>query len=63
MRPGLSAGSRTLSGKLHVWRRPSWDLFSVDEEREEEEAMQDESGSRTMDGTLRKKRGKAALRE
>jgi len=63
MRPGLSAGSRTLSGKLHVWRRPSWDLFSVDEEREEEEAMQDASGSRTMDGTLRKKRGKAMLRE
>lgn len=63
MRPGLSAGSRTLSGKLHVWRRPSWDLFSVDEEREEEEALQDESGSRTMDGTLRKKRGKAVLRE
>lgn len=63
MRPGLSSGSRTLSGKLHVWRRPSWDLFSVDEEREEEEAMQDEGGSRTMDGTLRKKRGKAALRE
>jgi hypothetical protein len=62
VRPGLSAGSRTLSGKLHVWRRPSWDLFSVDEEREEE-AMHDESGGRTMDGTLRKKRGKATLRE
>jgi len=62
MRPGLSAGSRTLSGKLHVWRRPSWDLFSVDEEREAE-AMQDENGARTMDGTLRKKRGKAMLRE
>jgi hypothetical protein len=62
MRPGLSAGSRTLSGKLHVWRRPSWDLFSVDEEREEE-AMHDESGGRTMDGTLRKKKGKAVLRE
>lgn len=61
MRPGLSAGSRTLSGKLHVWRRPSWDLFSVDEERDEE-AVQDESAGRGKDGTLRKKKGKEALR-
>jgi hypothetical protein len=61
MRPGLSAGSRTLSGKPHVWRRPSWDLFSVDEEREEE-AMQDESAGRSMDGTLRKKKGREQLR-
>jgi len=62
MRPGLSAGSRTLSGKLHVWRRPSWDLFSVDEERDEE-AVQDESAGRGRDGTLRKKKGKEVLRE
>jgi hypothetical protein len=61
MRPGLSAGSRTLSGKPHVWRRPSWDLFSVDEERDEE-AMQDESVGRSMDGTLRKKQGREQLR-
>lgn len=61
MRPGLSAGSRTLSGKLHVWRRPSWDLFSVDEEREEE-VEQDECRGRVRDGTLRKKKGKQELR-
>lgn len=61
MRPGLSAGSRTLSGKLHVWRRPSWDLFSVDEEREEE-AEQDECRGRGRDGTLRKKKGKQQLK-
>jgi len=51
MRPGLSAGNRTLSGKLHVWRRPSWDLFIVDEEREEESA-QDDSRGRRGDGAL-----------
>jgi hypothetical protein len=62
MRPGLSAGSRTLSGKLHVWRRPSWDLFSVDEQRDKE-AEQDEIGGRSQDGTLRKKKGKEVLRE
>jgi hypothetical protein len=44
-----------------VWRRPSWDLFSVDEEREEE-AMQDESAGQSMDGTLRKKKGREQLR-
>lgn len=61
MRPGLSAGNRTLSGKLHVWRRPSWDLFSVDEETEEETA-QDDSRGRRGDGTLRKKKGMEELR-
>ncbi|KAF2725354.1 hypothetical protein K431DRAFT_291020 [Polychaeton citri CBS 116435] len=34
-RPGLW-GSRTLSGKLHSWRRPSWHLHPVIEDREEE---------------------------
>lgn len=28
VRPGLRSG-RTLSGKLHVWRRPSWDIWPV----------------------------------
>jgi hypothetical protein len=63
MRPGMSAGSRTLSGKLHVWRRPSWGIFMVDEERErEEEAMREESAARGRDGTLRKMRGRRELR-
>lgn len=62
VRPGLSAGGRTLSGKAHVWKRPSWDLFSVDEEREEE-AVQDDSRGRTADGTLRKKKGMEKLRD
>lgn len=31
-RPGLSRGSRTLSGKLHVWRRPSLDSRIVQED-------------------------------
>lgn len=35
-RPGLKH-SRTLSGKVHVWRRPSWGIYPVGEEREEEE--------------------------
>lgn len=61
MRPGLSAGNRTLSGKLHVWRRPSWDLFIVDEEREEE-STQDDTRGRRGDGALRKKKGMEELR-
>jgi hypothetical protein len=61
MRPGMSAGNRTLSGKLHVWRRPSWDLFVVYEEREEEMA-QDDSRGRRGDGALRKKKGMEELR-
>lgn len=32
VRPGLSRGSRTLSGKLHSWQRPGLDLSSVKED-------------------------------
>ena len=62
MRPGMSAGNRTLSGKLHVWKRPSWDLYSVFEEREEEMAQDDSRGRGRGDGALRKKKGMEALR-
>jgi hypothetical protein len=62
MRPGMSAGNRTLSGKLHVWRRPSWDLHVVYEEREEEMAQDDSRGRGRGDGALRKKKGMQALR-
>jgi len=62
MRPGMSAGNRTLSGKLHVWKRPSWDLYSVWEEREEEAAQDDSRGRSRSDGALRKKKGMEALR-
>ncbi|KAF2764226.1 hypothetical protein EJ03DRAFT_355964 [Teratosphaeria nubilosa] len=34
-RPGLQY-SRTLSGKVHVWRRPSWYLYPVGEDAEAE---------------------------
>jgi len=61
MRPGLSAGSRTLSGKLHVWRRPSCDLFSVEEEADEE-AKQAGGKGKEVDGILRKKRAMSELR-
>ena len=62
MRPGMSAGNRTLPGKLHVWKRPSWDLYSVFEEREEEMAQDDSRGRGRGDGALRKKKGMEALR-
>jgi len=35
-RPGLGH-SRTMSKKLHVWRRPSWNIYSVGEDKEAEE--------------------------
>ncbi|KAK3107999.1 hypothetical protein LTR53_017885 [Teratosphaeriaceae sp. CCFEE 6253] len=38
-RPGLRH-SRTLSGKLHSWRRPSWGLWSVSERPEAERAAE-----------------------
>jgi hypothetical protein len=62
MRPGMSAGNRTLSGKLHVWRRPSWDLYVVYEEREEETAQDDSRGRGREDGALRRRKGMAELR-
>ena len=34
-RPGLTH-SRTLSGKVHVWRRPSWHIYPVREDAEAE---------------------------
>jgi len=36
VRPGLRSG-RTLSGKLHVWRRPTWDIWPVHEDVSGEE--------------------------
>lgn len=39
-RPGLR-GTRTLSGKSHVWRRPSWNLPPLGEEAEIEIEAQD----------------------
>jgi hypothetical protein len=62
MRPGMSAGNRTLSGKMHVWRRPSWDLHVVYEEREEETAQDDSCGRGRGDGALRRKKGMGELR-
>jgi hypothetical protein len=62
MRPGMSAGNRTLSGKLHVWKRPSWDLYAVWEESEEEAAQDDSRGRGRGDGALRKKKGMEELR-
>ena len=38
-RPGLRH-SRTLSGKAHVWRRPSWHIYPVGEDVEAEEAAE-----------------------
>ena len=67
VRPGLSAGSRTLSGKLHVWRRPSWGLWSVEEEGEDGECEDEDGGlemaarGRGREG-LRRKRGMVELR-
>ncbi|KAI6884167.1 hypothetical protein KC363_g3689 [Hortaea werneckii] len=44
--PGLlGTGRRTLSGKLHVWRRPGWGIFSVGEDVEgERRAEEDQEG-------------------
>lgn len=61
-RPGLSAGSRTLSGKLHVWRRPSWGLWSVDEEDEAGEKAEGIEVSAGEQGALRRKKGRSELR-
>ncbi|KAI7085907.1 hypothetical protein KC356_g5468 [Hortaea werneckii] len=46
--PGLlRTGRRTLSGKLHVWRRPGWGIFSVGEDVEgEKRAEEDQEGGR-----------------
>lgn len=40
VRPGLRSG-RTLSGKLHVWRKPSWDIWPVLEDASAEERAED----------------------
>ncbi|GAB1740751.1 hypothetical protein NU219Hw_g5836t1 [Hortaea werneckii] len=43
--PGLlGTGRRTLSGKLHVWRRPGWGIFSVGEDVEGERRAEEEGG-------------------
>ncbi|KAI7276715.1 hypothetical protein KC345_g6780 [Hortaea werneckii] len=40
----LGTGRRTLSGKLHVWRRPGWGIFSVGEDLEGERRAEEEGG-------------------
>jgi hypothetical protein len=40
-RPGLRF-NRTLSGKLHVWRRPSWQMYTVGEDVEAEKRAETE---------------------
>ncbi|KAI7237992.1 hypothetical protein KC330_g2851 [Hortaea werneckii] len=47
--PGLlGTGRRTLSGKLHVWRRPGWGIFSVGEDVEGERRAEEEGGRGRM---------------
>ena len=56
--PGLlGTGRRTLSGKLHVWRRPGWGIFSVGEDVEGERRAEEEGG-RDGDGDLEGGRGR-----
>lgn len=63
LRPGLSAGRRTLSGKLHVWKRPSWELYSVFEDEEEvESAGQGVTNGRKGAEGLRRVKGREVLR-
>ncbi|KAM0712080.1 hypothetical protein Q7P37_011174 [Cladosporium fusiforme] len=64
IRPGLSAGRRTLSGKLHVWKRPSWELYSVFEDDEEAVLAGQSAGAARKEGGegLRRKKGMEELR-
>ncbi|KJX98160.1 hypothetical protein TI39_contig429g00027 [Zymoseptoria brevis] len=46
-RPGLKF-NRTLSGKLHVWRRPSWNMYTVGEDVEAERRAEEQLAHEEM---------------
>lgn len=56
-RPGLRH-ARTMSGKLHSWRRPGWNMYSLGEEPEaEKKAEQGSDGSQDDLSGVRGRRG------